>query len=77
MDQAQLSLRPKSSLLQTIQDIKALKPDLKLCVMSNISRVRHFQFQRKRTNLSAGAFQDGSESRPPLVDVRQNLRIRA
>ncbi|KAI4252004.1 MAG: hypothetical protein LQ352_004520 [Teloschistes flavicans] len=42
MDQAQLSLRPKSSLLQTIQDIKALKPDLKLCVMSNISR-EHFK----------------------------------
>ena len=49
MDQAQLSLRPNIPLIQIIQDIKASKPDLKLYVMSNISRVSFFQcLNRKR-----------------------------
>lgn len=40
MDQAQLSLRPNITLVQTIRDIKASDPDLRLYVMSNISKVR-------------------------------------
>lgn len=39
LDQAQLSLRPNIPLVQTIRDIKAAQPDLKIYVMSNISRV--------------------------------------
>lgn len=42
LDQAQLSLRPKTPLVQTIRDIKASNPDIKLYVMSNISR-EHFE----------------------------------
>lgn len=46
LDQAQLSLKPNIPLVQTIQDIKASKPDLKLYVMSNISRVSLLQHLR-------------------------------
>lgn len=39
MDQAQLSLRPNVSLVQTIRDMKVSDPELKFYIMSNISRV--------------------------------------
>ena len=39
MNQAQLSLRPNIPLVQIIGDIKASDPNLKLYIMSNISRV--------------------------------------
>ncbi|KAL8786838.1 MAG: hypothetical protein Q9195_008031 [Heterodermia aff. obscurata] len=42
MDQAQLSLKPVVTLVQTIQDIKESRPDLKFYVMSNISK-EHFK----------------------------------
>ena len=43
MDQAQLSLRPKTPLLQTILDIKASNPALKFYVMSNVSRASRLE----------------------------------
>ncbi|MCJ1423295.1 hypothetical protein MMC29_001177 [Sticta canariensis] len=46
MDQAQRSLRPNISLVQIIRDIKASNPDLKLYVMSNISRASLLQHLR-------------------------------
>ena len=46
MNQAQLSLRPKIPLVQTIRNIKASSPDLKLYLMSNISRVSILQHLR-------------------------------
>ncbi|KAI4171331.1 MAG: hypothetical protein LQ346_008753, partial [Caloplaca aetnensis] len=42
LDQAQLSLRPNIPLVQTIRDIKAAQPELKIYVMSNISR-EHYE----------------------------------
>lgn len=39
LDQAQLSLIVNDQLVQTIQDLKPLFPDLKFYIMSNISRV--------------------------------------
>lgn len=63
MEQAQLSLRPNASLIQTIRDIKASDPDLKLYVMSNISKVslvrRHGG--KNKTDQSVGTFRHGSK----------------
>ncbi|KAH8768896.1 HAD-like domain-containing protein [Diaporthe sp. PMI_573] len=42
MDQAQLSLKPVNTLIRTVLDLKASRPDLKLYVMSNISQ-EHFK----------------------------------
>ncbi|KAL8710177.1 MAG: hypothetical protein Q9220_005260 [cf. Caloplaca sp. 1 TL-2023] len=42
LDQAQLSLKPYLPLVETMLDIKAAQPDLKLYVMSNISK-EHFK----------------------------------
>lgn len=39
MEQAQLSLKPVTTLVRTIQDIKAAQPHVKFYIMSNISRV--------------------------------------
>lgn len=41
-NQALLTLKSQIPLVQTIQDIKAANPDLKLYIMSNISRVKLF-----------------------------------
>lgn len=48
MDQAQLSLRPNITLVQTIRDIKASDPDLRLYVMSNISKVSFHHLRGRR-----------------------------
>lgn len=40
LDEAQLSLLVNNALVQTIHELKASNPNLKLYIMSNISRVR-------------------------------------
>lgn len=39
MEQAQLSLKPVTTLVRTIQDIKAAQPHVKFYIMSNICPV--------------------------------------
>ena len=61
MEQAQLSLKPNIPLIQTIRDIKASDPNLRLYVMSNISRVSLLEhLGGTTTNQSAGTFRHGS-----------------
>lgn len=61
MEQAQLSLRPNIPLIQTILGIKASDPDVKLYVMSNISKVSLLQHLGGKRPISLGAFRHGSE----------------
>ena len=39
LNESQLSLKVNTQLVETIQDLKRSAPDLKLYIMSNISRV--------------------------------------
>ena len=50
MDQAQLSLKPKVPLVESIKELKVSRPDLKIYIMSNISRVSLLQHLRAIIN---------------------------
>ncbi|KAL9017079.1 MAG: hypothetical protein Q9185_005590 [Variospora sp. 1 TL-2023] len=63
LDQAQLSLKPSIPLVQTIQHLKAEQPDLKIYIMSNISR-EHFKMVQRLDlpwSLFDKAFASGAE----------------